>query len=102
MKSPSFFRPAGRPGPDQAGAKKAGEPAGRGLETRPGRGQDWPGRTVETPGYWEYQEARLSIQLADDGTPRHRAVPPLDEVSAHPAWLVFIFVSSLLACDLSI
>ena len=31
MRSPSFSRPAGRPGPDQAGAKKAGEPAGRGL-----------------------------------------------------------------------
>jgi hypothetical protein len=31
MKSPSFSRPAGRPGPDQAGTKKAGEPAGRGL-----------------------------------------------------------------------
>jgi len=25
------FRPAGRPGPDQSGAKKAGEPASRGL-----------------------------------------------------------------------
>jgi hypothetical protein len=31
MKSPSFSWPAGRPGPDQADAKKAGEPAGRGL-----------------------------------------------------------------------
>jgi hypothetical protein len=31
MKSPSFSRPAGSLGPDQAGAKNAGEPTGHGL-----------------------------------------------------------------------
>jgi hypothetical protein len=40
MKSLSFSRPAGRPGPDQAGARKAGEPAGRGLARTASRRPD--------------------------------------------------------------
>jgi len=53
IKSPSFAWPAGRPCPDQAGAKKAGEPAGRGLwwtaSHRAGQAEARTGRTVETP-----------------------------------------------------
>jgi hypothetical protein len=40
MKSPSFSQPTGRPGPDQTGAKNAGELVGRELAWTPSHRPD--------------------------------------------------------------
>jgi len=44
------FRPAGRPGPDQVGPKKAGEPAGHGLAWTASCRPDWANARTGSAG----------------------------------------------------
>jgi len=61
MRSPSFSRPAGRPGPDQAGAKKAGEPAGHGLAWTASRTLDQADVRTGPAGLLRPLSARCSL-----------------------------------------